>query len=107
MHSAWCSPPTLEADGGRSSAVIVLRPEAEPDGGLSLISDGRTFGDPGFHFTVDVGEGRAWVRWVRAMKERLTLRSRGEALTASHRFVIFGLDFLELRYDIAPGSGSR
>jgi hypothetical protein len=35
------------------------------------------------------------------MKERLSLRVQDGAMAAPHRFAVFGLPFLELRYDIA------
>jgi len=34
------------------------------------------------------------------MKERLSLHAEDGRVTASHRFAVFGLQFLELRYDI-------
>lgn len=83
------------------NAIVVLRPRVDPDAGLSLVSDGRRFGDPGFYFTVVAGPGEVWVRGVRTMKERLSLRVDGDAIAASHRFMVFGLPFLELRYAIA------
>ncbi|MCA9710140.1 MAG: hypothetical protein KDK70_30150, partial [Myxococcales bacterium] len=91
------------------NATILLRPRADPEGGLSLLSDGRRFGDPGFYFTVDAGEGAIWARYVRTMKEELRLWSRGPSIEARHRFGVFGLPFLELRYAIAPrpASGPR
>ncbi len=84
------------------NATIVLRPRADPGGGLSLVSDGRSFGDPGFYFTVAAGEDEVWVRYVRTMKEVLQLRVEGEGIHASHRFRVFGLPFVELRYAITP-----
>jgi hypothetical protein len=94
------------------NAIIVLRPRAEAAGGFSLVSDGRRFGDPGFYFTVAAEPGQVWVRYVRAMKERLCLRVHDGRIAASHHFVVFGLPFLELRYDIArklvtSGAGVR
>jgi hypothetical protein len=83
------------------NAIIVLRPRADGHQGLSLVSDGRRFGDPGFYFTVLAEPGEVWVRYVRTMKEELSLRVQDGALAASHRFGVFGLPFLELRYDIA------
>lgn len=83
------------------NANILLRPRVEPHGGLSLVSDGRRFGDPGFYFTVLAGEGDVWVRYVRTMKEELRLRVDGEGIAAEHRFRVFGLPFLSLRYSIA------
>jgi hypothetical protein len=92
------------------NAIVVLRPQAEADGGFSLISDGRRFGDPGFYFTVAAEPGLVWVRYVRAMKERLCMRVHDGRIAASHHFAVFGLRFLELRYDIvrrsAPTAGA-
>lgn len=82
------------------NAIILLRPRADPNAGLSLVSDGRRFGDPGFYFTVLAGPGELWVRYVRTMKEQLSLQVEGDAIAASHRFMVFGLPFLELRYEI-------
>ena len=83
------------------NAIIVLRPRVDPNAGFSLVSDGRRFGDPGFYFTVIAAPGEVWVRYVRTMKEQLSLRVDDDVLAASHRFRVFGLPFLELRYAIA------
>jgi hypothetical protein len=83
------------------NAMIFLRPQVEANGGFSLISDGRRFGDPGFYFTVVAGPEERWVRYVRTMKESLSLRVEGTGVAAVHRFRVFGLPFLELRYAIA------
>jgi len=89
------------------NAIIVLRPRADPNEGLTLVSDGRRFGDPGFYFTVLAEPGEVWVRYVRTMKEQLSLQARDRAITAYHRFAVFGLPFLELRYDIDRKPDSR
>jgi len=83
------------------NAIIVLRPRVDANAGLSLVSDGRRFGDPGFYFTVLAEPGEVWVRYVRTMKEQLSLQVQDGTITASHRFGVFGLPFLELRYFIA------
>lgn len=80
------------------NAIIVLRPRADPGDGFSLVSDGKSFGDPGFYFTVLADDGEVWARYVRTMKEALSLRVDDGVMTASHRFRVFGLPFLELRY---------
>ncbi|MGH1344975.1 MAG: hypothetical protein ACRBN8_25675 [Nannocystales bacterium] len=82
------------------NAVIVLRPRVDPEGGLSLVSDGRRFGDTGFYFTVLAGPGEVWARYLRTMKEQLSLEVRDRAVLARHRFRVFGLPFLELGYRI-------
>lgn len=82
------------------NAIVFLRPVVESGGGMSLVSDGRRFGDPGFYFTVTEDPGTVWARYVRTMKERLSLEVRGDTIHAQHRFRVFGLPFLELRYRI-------
>lgn len=91
------------------NAAIFLRPRVDADGGLSLVSDGKRFGDPGFYFTVVAGPDACWARYVRTMKESLALRVEGSTVRASHRFRVFGLPFLELQYAIArkPGASSK
>lgn len=88
------------------NATIVLRPRADPGGGLSLVSDGRKFGDPGFYFTVLAEPGALWVRYVRTMKEQLSLELDGEDIVAKHRFGVFGMRFLELSYRITRKPGA-
>lgn len=83
------------------NAIVVLRPVVDDAAGFTLVSDGKRFGDPGFYFTVLAGDGDVWVKYVRTMKERLSLRVDGEQIAASHRFGVFGMPFLELRYTIA------
>lgn len=73
----------------------------------ATVSDGRGFGDPGFYFTVLSEPGEVWVRYVRTMKEQLSLRVQGDAIAASHRFAVFGMPYLELRYDIARKAADR
>lgn len=84
------------------NAIIVLRPRADPDGGLSFVSDGRQFGDPGFYFTVLAKPGEIWTRYLPTMKEELSLQVQDNAIVARHRFGVFGLPFLELSYQITP-----
>ncbi|MCB9716984.1 MAG: hypothetical protein H6712_24210 [Myxococcales bacterium] len=84
------------------NAIVILRPRVDPEGGLSLVSDGSRFGDPGFYFTVTAEHGQVWARYVRTMKEQLSLRVQDEVIVARHRFAVFGLPFLELRYRIEP-----
>jgi hypothetical protein len=82
------------------TAIILLRPRADPEGGFSLISDGRRFGDPGFYFTVVAGDGEIWTRYLRTMKEHLSLQPQGDRIVARHRFRVFRMPFLELGYRI-------
>lgn len=83
------------------NAIILLRPRVDAGGGFSLVSDGRTFGDPGFYFTVTAEDGEVWVKYVRTMKEGLSLSLDGDGISAVHRFAVFGVRYLELHYAIS------
>lgn len=97
-HADPCVHVTFPLPNG--NAIVLLRPRTEPGGGLTLFSEGRQLGDPGFYFTVDAAPGQAWVRYVRTMKEQLELWVEGEAIAGRHRFWVFGVPFLELSYRI-------
>lgn len=84
------------------NAIVLLRPCVDAGGGLTLRSEGRDFGGPGFYFTVVAGHGEVWARKVRTMRESLHLRVEGTTIEAVHRFFVFGAEFLQLTYRIAP-----
>lgn len=86
-------------------AMILLRPQHVPNGGLLLRCDGVRHGEPGFYFTVLEDEARGFVRFVATMKEELTLMPADDGLEGCHRFAVFGRPFLELRYRITPKRG--
>lgn len=48
-----------------------------------------------------------WARCVRTMTEQLSLRIEDDAIVARHRFGVFKLPFLELRYRITPALERR
>ena len=51
------------------SAVVIMRPESNPDGSFTVRSAGGRFGDPGFYFFVEKKPGRGWARMcVRSRK---------------------------------------
>jgi hypothetical protein len=83
------------------SATVVLRPEAHPDGSLSLHSSGRRFGDPGFYFVVRRGE-RAAARYLPTLRERLHVYSEEGELHTDHFFSIWGIRYLQLHYRLLP-----
>lgn len=82
------------------NAIILLRPQNEPNGAMSLQSDGRKFGDPGFYFTVATSATAVTARYVRSMKEHLLVEADDGELRARHAFSIFGFQFLQMHYRI-------
>ncbi len=89
------------------NAVVLMRPEAHPDGSLSVISAGRHFGDPGFYFTVHGRGGRVWARYVASLKETIRVYSAEDgAVRADHVLTLWGMTFLRLHYRLRPRVGN-
>ena len=79
------------------SANVIMRPESAPDGSFTVRSSGTRFGDPGFYFFVEAGQG--WARYLKALEEdiRVYVDARGQ-LRADHNLQIWGRTFLRLHY---------
>jgi len=87
------------------NALVILRPSVEPDGALTVTSSGRTFGDPGFYFTVYRDGERAWARYVRTMQESIRVYpGDGADVRADHTMWLWGQVFLRLHYRMRPRS---
>ena len=83
------------------SATVFLRPEAQPDGSLKLISSGSRFGDPGFYRMVEAGPDHWRVRYIRTLRECLHVYLDKEGvLRTSHVFQFLGLTVLRLHYKL-------
>ncbi len=44
------------------NAIVILKPEVDASGALTVTSSGERFGDPGFYFTVHAPTGAVWAR---------------------------------------------
>jgi hypothetical protein len=88
------------------SATVIMKPESRADGSFSLLSAGRGFGDPGFYFVVHGHDKRVWARYVRAMRERITVYSGEQGgLRADHTLWLWGREFLRLHYRMRASEG--
>ena len=88
------------------NAQVFLRPKTAPDGSLTVTSSGRSFGDPGFYFTVH-RRGRVWARYVRTMRESIRVFADGADVRADHVMWLWGAKFLRLHYRLRPKPGTR
>jgi hypothetical protein len=79
------------------NAQVFLRPDTAPDGSLTATSSGRSFGDPGFYFTVH-RRGQVWARYVRTMQESIRVFPDGLDVRADHVMWLWGATFLRLHY---------
>jgi hypothetical protein len=70
--------------------MVLMKPEAHPDGSFSVTSAGQRFGDPGFYFVVHAGNGAAWARYVRGMRETIHFTYILPSATLSAPIIRFG-----------------
>ena len=81
------------------NAVVLLRPEAQADGSLVLVSAGRRFGDAGFYFTVRRPDGSIRARYLRSFRERIHVYpAPGGVVRADHTMTLWGRRCLHLHY---------
>jgi hypothetical protein len=91
----------------RGNATVLLRPEAQADGSLKLISSGRRFGDPGFYRVTEAGAGRLRVWYVRALTEVFHVYPDSDGSVRTDHFLRWwGLPVLRLHYHITPGTNA-
>lgn len=103
-YSGQCIKACFPLPNGR--AIVIMRPQVHRDGSLTVISDGRQFGDPGFYFVVEQ-QGAAWARYVRTMKESIHVYVREPGVVrADHTLRIWGRVFLRLHYRLAHSTHS-
>lgn len=85
------------------NAIVIMKPQSLPDGSVVLRSSGNGFGEPGFYFTVHNGSGKAWVRYVRALRESIHVFPDDEGgVRADHVLWFWGIRFLRLHYRMRP-----
>jgi hypothetical protein len=87
----------------RGSATVFLRPEAQEDGSLKLISSGTAFGDPGFYRMLETDEHHWRVRYLRTLRESFHVYVDPEGIVRTdHQVRFLGLEVLKLHYKITP-----
>ena len=86
-------------------ALVVMKPESHADGSLTVSSEGKRFGDPGFYFFVETAPGRGRARYVPSLKESIHVFAdpTGE-LRADHDLQLWGRRFLRLHYRMRIGA---
>lgn len=94
------------------SATVLMSIEVGESGELVLTSSGRGYGDPGFYFVLRDARGRLWARYLRSMRERITVHgaddpAEPEALRADHILSVWGLEAVRLHYKMSPKAPGR
>jgi hypothetical protein len=89
------------------NALVIMKPVLHEDGSVSFVSSGRSFGDPGFYFTVRNEDGRLFVRYLSTMRETIHVyESAADEARADHTLTLWGLVFLRLHYRLRRLGGS-
>ena len=84
------------------SVTVVFRPENMPDGALALVSDGRRFGEEGYHRVHRTGGSALRVKTTPMTEILHVYADERGSLRARHAFALCGVRFLVLRYAISP-----
>ena len=72
------------------NATVIMVPQVDTSGALHLSSAGKTFGDPGFYFTLRDMEGKLWARYIQSFREQLVVRVTDEGqLRARHHMSLW------------------
>lgn len=81
------------------NAIVVMRPVAQADGSLMLVSAGAGFGSPGFYFTVHGRHGVVWARYLKSLRESIWVYDANAVeVRADHVLRLWGATFLRLHY---------
>jgi hypothetical protein len=85
-------------------AVVLLKPHAEPDGSLRLVSSGRGRGDSGFYFLLNRDDDTIWVRYLKSFRETIHVHEDAAGvLSAEHDLKLFGLRAMRMTYRVRRG----
>lgn len=91
------------------NATVIMKPQNNTDGSLTLVSSGRGIGEPGFYFVVRMDGSdttrQARVRYLRAMRESIHVYvDTAGALRADHDLRLWGRTFVKIHYHMRATS---
>lgn len=95
-HTSPCVKVVFPLPNG--NAMVIMRVDAHEDGSMLVASSGRSFGDPGFYFTVQDMAGAMWARYLRTLRESIHVFASGDEVRADHVLTLWGATFLRLHY---------
>lgn len=83
------------------SATVIFRPQSDQDGNLLLVSSGKGYGDPGFYFLVQDGQGCLWKHYLPSFREVIMVsEGRDGNLTAEHTSRLWSFNVYRMKYKI-------
>ena len=84
-----------------------MAPSIGVNGELILESCGKKFGDAGFYFLLEDSRGGIWAQFIRAFRDRLTVREEAGLILAEQVLTLWRLRVLTFRYRIVPKMSIR
>lgn len=82
-------------------ATVIFRPESDSQGNLMLVSSGKNYGDPGFYFLVEDGQGCLWKHYLPSLQESIFIsESAHGSLRAEHTLKLWSLKVFSMIYRI-------
>lgn len=86
------------------SATVVFRVSGNSGQDLTLVSSGKTCGDPGFYFLVEDRNGRLWKHYLPSFRERITFSEDATGqLRAHHAMSLWHLPVYHMDYTLTEG----
>ncbi len=82
------------------NATVIMIPSVGPNGELILESSGKEFGDAGFYFLLEDSRGDTWSQFIRAFRDRLTIRGEKDHLLAEQSLTLWNYRVIRFSYRI-------
>ncbi|MBU2946667.1 hypothetical protein [Zobellia uliginosa] len=82
----------------KGNATVIMSPKVENNGGLTLDSSGKRFGDAGFYFLVNDSKGRFWSQYVGSFRDRLNIYPSEERILAEQTLTLWHCRVLTFKY---------
>jgi hypothetical protein len=82
------------------NATVLMTPGVGPEGALVLDASGQQFGDAGFYFLLKDAKGEYWAQYIKSFRDRLTVRSGEDGLSAEQVITLGHREVLRFHYKI-------
>jgi len=82
------------------NATVILQPSVGDNGELTLKSAGRKIGDSGFYFLLKDKNGNLWTKYVKSLKDNLTVSFDEGEIKANQTLTFYGFKVLNFEYEI-------
>lgn len=85
----------------KGNATVIMSPKVGENGGLTLDSSGKRFGDAGFYFLLNDSKGRLWSQYVSSFRDQLNIFPNKGSILAEQTLTLWRLRVLRFNYRIS------